>query len=221
MSKSTRRKGWNPKRATTGDDFPPLTRKQYEVLDALRQWRSRYGYCPSLQELADELSVSKVTVHEHVASLEQKGVVIRSPHKARSLEIAEEFVFPEDQQDNGIPMVGSIAAGRPIEAIEDREYVYLDMMFDQRESLFVLRVQGDSMIDDHICDGDMVICKRTTRADNGQVVVAVTDDGEATLKRLYRDGKRIRLQPANEAYEPLFVDSVDIQGVVVGLLRQY
>jgi repressor LexA len=140
-------------------------------------------------------------------------------HSARSLKISPKVTFP-DQRSTRLPLAGRIAAGLPIEAVEDLGTTLdLDELLDRRGETFVLQVTGDSMIGDHICDGDYVICERRTTAHNGETVVALLPDGEATLKRFYREGGQIRLQPANEAFEPIFLKDVQIQGVVIGLLR--
>jgi len=135
------------------------------------------------------------------------------------LQISPKFKF-EDEGPTKMPLLGRIAAGSPIEAIEDREVLDIEEIFKSPVETFVLRVKGDSMIDDHICDGDYVICERRTSPRNGETVVAIVDDGEATLKRFYRDGSRIRLQPANPAYEPIYPAELDIRGVAIGVIRQ-
>ncbi|MFW6032582.1 MAG: transcriptional repressor LexA, partial [Phycisphaeraceae bacterium] len=179
-----------------------------------------------MQEIADELGVSKVTVFEHVQALIKKGALTRQPNKARSLEVSPNVQLPDETRPTRLPLVGTIAAGSPIEAVEDREHLDLEELFSQAGagSSFVLKVRGDSMIDEQIRDGDFVICQKQNRYRSGQMVVALLDTGEATLKKLYRerDG-RVRLQPANEAYEPIWVepDEVQIQGLVIGLVRTY
>lgn len=197
-----------------------LTPKQLRVLTYIRDYSRARGYAPTMQELADELDVSKVTVFEHIAALQRKGLLKRSRHRARSLQLNEQFAFP-DERPTRLPLVGTIAAGRPIEAIEDREVLDLEDMFVSPYGNFVLRVRGDSMIEDQICDGDYVICEKRDTARDGETVVALLEDGEATLKRFYRDPKGIRLQPANPNYKPIISPNVTIQGVVVGVLRHY
>jgi len=172
-----------------------------------------------MQEIGDHLQLTKVTVFEHVAALEKKGLLLRgAKHKARSLQVSKAFEFP-DESSLRIPLVGQIAAGSPLEAIEDRQSLDLAELFPESSDVFALQVTGDSMIDEQICDGDYVICRKTSSARNGQTVVALLEDGEATLKKFYRDKDRYRLQPANENYEPIYVDQVEIQGVVVGVVR--
>ena len=199
-----------------------LTPRQLEILIYVRDYRRSHGYSPTMQELADSLRITKVTVFEHVGALEKKGLLRRLPHKARSLELTDQVEFP-DEVAAGIPLVGHIAAGRPIEAIENRELVELQDMFPAREGTFLLRVRGDSMIDEQIRDGDYVVVEKRNRVKDGDVVVALLEDGDATLKKLYRDKtrNRYRLQPANPEFEPTFVDRLDVQGVVVGVLRKF
>ncbi len=201
-----------------------LTPRQLEVLTAIRDRTRSNGYSPTMQELADQLDISKVTVFEHVNALVRKGLLRRLPHKARSLEVTSSARFP-DERPTLVPLAGRIAAGQPIEAIENVEALDLEAVFATRRGSrganFALQVSGDSMIDDHISDGDYVIVEPRKNPRNGEIVVALLEDGEATLKRFYREKGRIRLQPANEAFEPIYVDRVDIQGIVVGVVRRY
>lgn len=200
---------------------PPasLTPKQLRVLTFIRDYTHARGYAPTMQELADEFGVSKVTVFEHISALQKKGCLKRLRHKARSLQLSDTIEWP-DQRSTRLPLVGAIAAGLPIEAIEQSETLDLEEMFVSPHGNFVLRVRGDSMIEDQICDGDFVICERRNTARNGEMVVALLPDGEATLKRLYRERDGIRLQPANPAYKPIITKEVQVQGVVVGILRR-
>ncbi|MCP4594288.1 MAG: transcriptional repressor LexA [bacterium] len=201
-----------------------LTPRQLQILTAIRDGTRSNGYSPTMQELADQLEISKVTVFEHVNALVRKGLLRRLRHKARSLEVTSSARFP-DERPTLLPLAGRIAAGQPIEAIEDIDSLDLESIFSSRRGghkpKFALQVTGDSMIDDHIADGDFVIVEPRKTPRNGEIVVALLQDGDATLKRYYREKKRIRLQPANEEYEPIFVDRVDIQGVVVGVVRRY
>lgn len=200
--------------------FRQLTPKQLRILRLIRDYQRKHGYSPTMQELADVLGVTKVTVFEHVSGLEKKGLLRRSKHRARSLELTPRVEFP-DESEGVLPLVGHIAAGAPIEAIENPELVDLDNMFSSPAGVFALRVRGDSMIDEQIRDGDLVVAERRETARDGETVVALLDDGEATLKKFYRDGGRFRLQPANPSYSPIYLDSVRIQGVVIGVLRTY
>jgi repressor LexA len=200
-----------------------LTPRQLDVLVAIRNYRHLHGYAPTMQELADQLGTSKVTIFEHVGALEKKRVIRRDKHKARSLEIVSDEKLPDENRDTKLPLLGNIAAGSPIEAVENREEIDLETLFQAKGGVYVLRVRGESMIDDHLCDGDYVVIERRETARNGEQVVALLDTGEATLKRYFREGGKIRLQPANKTMEPRIVDidRVRIQGVVIGVLRTY
>jgi len=197
-----------------------LTPKQLRILTLIRDYQRKHGYSPTMQELADTLGVTKVTVFEHVSGLEKKGLLRRSKHRARSLELTSRVAFP-DETSTALPLVGRIAAGAPIEAVENQEEIDLQELFSVRGGAFVLQVRGNSMIDEQIRDGDYVVVEKRNTARNGETVVALLDDGEATLKKFYKEGTHIRLQPANAAFEPIIVDNVHIQGVVMGVLRTY
>jgi len=198
----------------------PVTPRQLQILQFIRDYRQRNGYSPTMQEIGDHFGLTKVTVFEHVNALERKGLLLRGPkHSARSLRLHPDVQLPE-KPDFALPLVGRIAAGHPIESVEDQQMLELDDLFGQPGEKFVLEVTGDSMIDEHICDGDYVICERRAVARNGETVVALLADGETTLKRFYKEKDRIRLQPANPQFKPIFVDNVEIQGVVVGVIRK-
>ena len=198
------------------------TPKQLKILICIRNFRVRNGYSPTMQELADELGVSKVTIFEHVEALERKELILRARNRARSLEVAPTVKLPDESKAASYPIVGTIAAGRPIEAIENRETLELENLFNTRHGTYVLRVKGNSMIDDHIADGDYVIIERREIARDGETVVALLDDGQATLKRFYKERGRVRLQPANSNMAPIYVDKdIRIQGVLIGVLRTY
>src|SRR5438034_11385450 len=201
-----------------------LTPRQLDVIVAIRNYRHLHGYSPTMQELADQHGTSKVTIFEHVGALEKKRVIHRDKHKARSLEIISEEKLPDEERATKLPLLGNIAAGSPIEAVENREEIDLEAMYPAKNGVYALRVRGESMIDDHLCDGDIVVIERRETARNGEQVVALLDTGEATLKRFYKEsGNRIRLQPANRSMEPRIVnaDQCKIQGVVIGVLRSY
>src|SRR4051794_34759524 len=201
-----------------------LTPRQLDVIVAIRNYRHLHGYSPTMQELADQLGTSKVTIFEHVGALEKKRALRRDKHKARSLEIIADGRLPDEERSTKLPLLGNIAAGSPIEAVENREELDLETMFHAKNGVYVLRVRGDSMIDDHLCDGDYVVIERRESARNGEQVVALLDSGEATLKRFYKEGSsKVRLQPANASMEPRIVDAdrIKVQGVVIGVLRSY
>ncbi len=198
------------------------TPKQLKILVAIRDFRVRNGYSPTMQELADQLGVSKVTIFEHVEALERKELILRARNRARSLEVSPTVKLPDESKPASFPIVGTIAAGRPIEAIENRETLELETLFNTRHGTYVLRVKGNSMIDDHIADGDYVIIERRETARDGEVVVALLDNGTATLKRYFKERGRIRLQPANSTMDPIYVSrDLRIQGVLIGVLRTY
>ncbi|HAW96624.1 MAG: repressor LexA [Phycisphaerae bacterium] len=204
-----------------------MTPKQVEIFRLIRDARMSQGFSPTLQELAAGLGVSRVTVHEHVEQLIKKGALTRETNKARSLSVAEDFVLPDEMHDGiSFPLVGRIAAGYPIERLQDDESLNLESFFGPRTgsvgATFALQVEGESMQDEGIFDGDYVIVERRNTARSGERVVALLPEGESTLKTFFKekDG-RIRLQPANEAFDPIIVDDCQIQGVVIGVLRRY
>ncbi len=202
-----------------------LTPKQLKILQLIRDYRVAHGYSPTMQELADELDVSKVTVFEHVEALIKKGALRREPNKARSLSICKDTIVPDEVEPLRFPLVGKIAAGYPIERFPQTDQIALDEMFGPRPGqtagTFALQVDGDSMRDEGILEGDYVLVERRETARNGERVVALLPNGETTLKTFYRERNRVRLQPANPDFEPIVVDDCKIQGVVIGVLRRY
>ena len=202
-----------------------LTPKQLRILQLIRDARIRKGYSPTMQELADQIGVSKVTVFEHVEALIKKGALVREPNKARSLSIADGVVVPDEGRPLRFPLVGKIAAGNPIERVPEQEEVDLaDILAGpntRHESTFALKVEGDSMRDEGILDGDYVLIERTQVAANGDRVVALLPDGSTTLKTFFNEDDHIRLQPANPAFDPIRVKFCQVQGVVKGVVRRY
>jgi repressor LexA len=178
-----------------------------------------------MQELADELDISKVTVFEHVEALIKKGALKRDPNKARSLSICDNAPMPDEQQPLTFPLIGKIAAGVPIEKYASDDRLNIGEMFGtrvgQKAGTFALRVDGESMRDEGILDGDYVIIERKETARNGERVVALLPNGETTLKTFYKEGDKIRLQPANPDFQPIVVRNCKVQGVVIGVLRKY
>ncbi|MBK7643411.1 MAG: repressor LexA [Planctomycetes bacterium] len=199
--------------------LPPLTRRQREILTFFESYRSEHGISPTLEEIAQSLGVNKVTVFGHVAELEKKGVLARSK---RGISRGLQPVEAETVSTGRVQILGRVAAGAPIEAIESPEELDLQSLVPADREVFALRVKGNSMIEDSIRDGDLVLVEKRDHAHNGEIVVAVLPDGDATLKRLYRepDG-RFRLQPANAQMQPIFAREVEIRGVVLAVLRQY
>lgn len=202
-----------------------LTPKQLEVLELIKKSRMKNGYSPTMQELAQELGVSKVTVFERVEALIRKGALNREANKARSLSIADSYHETENSATR-FPLVGRIAAGMPIERCEDQDSLDLSEMFSarlgQEGGTFALKVEGESMRDEGILDGDFVLVKQQSVARNGDRVVALLPDGETTLKTFFKEADGvIRLQPANDAFEPIIVTDCKIQGVITGVVRSY
>lgn len=202
-----------------------LTPKQLKILQLIRDWRVRKGYSPTMQELADEIGVSKVTVFEHVEALIKKNALVREPNKARSLSIAEGIAVPDEARPLRFPLVGKIAAGHPIERVANEDEIDLSEVLapdtSRGNSTFALKVEGDSMRDEGILDGDYVLVERTQVAANGDRVVALLPDGSTTLKTFFKEDDHIRLQPANPNFEPIRVRYCQVQGVVKGVVRRY
>ncbi len=179
------------------------------------------GYAPSLEEIRRHFGLSSLaTVHKHLSNLEEKGLIRRLKHRGRSLELVP---MEMEVKAREVPLLGRVAAGSPIEAIEDRETISVPEDMLGRYPTFVLRIKGNSMIDEQIRDGDYVLVEDRQMAENGETVIALLRNEEVTLKRFYREGKMIRLQPANPEMEPLILpeEEVAIQGVVIGVLRKY
>ena len=202
-----------------------LTPKQLKILQLIRDSRVRHGYSPTMQELADKLGVSKVTVFEHVEALIQKGALTREPNKARSLSIADGISVPDESRPLKFPLVGKIAAGYPIERVAGQDEVDLGEVVgatgEKSDSTFALKVDGESMKDEGILNGDFVLVERTEVARDGDKVVALLPDGSTTLKTFFKEDDHIRLQPANPDFDPIRVKFCTIQGIVRGVVRQY
>ena len=197
----------------------PSTPRQTQILTFVRDYAHKHGYSPTYDEIAAEFGISKVTVFEHLTILEERGLISRDKHKARSLQLADHLQLP-DEKPSCIRLLGRIAAGGPMEAIEDARKIDLEEIFHSSHDVYALEVKGDSMIDDHITEGDYVIVENRPTPSNGEIVVALLDNGEATLKRFYREKSRIRLQPANSRYHPIYTTNPHIQGVVIGVVRR-
>lgn len=251
-----------------------LTARQHQIIRYIWKYRRRLGLAPTLAEIASELNISKVTVHEHIAQLEKKGALEKEPFLSRSTRLtrrmlrelektAEEqsrYVGVDDELPNGpkigertltdpepqaadvadepeaqapeasgkrarkngtnLPLLGEIAAGRPLEAIEEKETIDLGDICQLDRASYVLRVRGDSMIEDGIRDGDYVLVEKRAQASDGETVVAILENNEATLKRFYRQRKRFKLEPANSSLKPIYTEKLEIRGVVVGVLRR-
>lgn len=206
-----------------------LTERQRRVMDFIAGFLREHNYSPSFQEIADGLGLNSIaTVHKHIATLARKGYLKRAPNQSRSLEPGPRYTQEARRQRQGraaleLPLLGRIAAGQPVEALEQPETISLADIAGQKD-VFVLRVQGDSMVEDHILDGDYILVEKIPRVSDGEIVVALVNGSETTLKRFYREPNgRIRLQPANARLKPVFLapDQVAVQGRLIGVLRRY
>lgn len=197
-----------------------LTRRQQEILTFVHRYTESHGYPPSVREIGRAMGLtSSSTVHSHLEALSRKGFLRRDPSKPRALEILRDERAPLPRTVS-LPVIGQVTAGTPILAEQNIEdYVALPADLLNGSEAFVLKVRGDSMIDDGILDGDLLIVRRQPTASNGDIVVARLGE-EATVKRFYREGERIRLQPANQALQPVYVRDVVIEGKAVGVLRR-
>ena len=204
-----------------------LTKRQRQVLDFIAHFLDDNGYCPSYEEIAHGLELASLaTVHKHISVLETKGYLKRGFNQSRSLELAPKFLQEHKRgrpAGPDIPLLGRIAAGAPVEAVEQKETLnFAD--FAGTGNTFALEVRGDSMIEDHICDGDLILLERVAEARDGDIVVALVGGSDTTLKRFYREnGGLVRLQPANAALKPIMVPAreVEIQGRLLAVLRKY
>jgi repressor LexA len=203
---------------------PIIYRRQGQILDFIRQHIQTSGSAPTLRQIADAIGVSSLaTVHEHLTALENKGLIKRKTGKTRAIDLVG--TSEEDLSSDGlqVPILGFIAAGEPIEPYTDpNATVSISPSFvSGKKRVYVLQVRGESMIDEQIRDGDFVVVEQSDDAKNGDIVVALLDNGMATLKRFFKEATRIRLEPANAKMSPIFVKNVRIQGKVVGLIRRY
>ena len=200
-----------------------LYKRQRQIVDYLAQYIQRNGYSPTLREIADALGVSSLaTVHEHLQAIERKHVIRRHEGSARGIELIDR-TFIKMTESVDLPVLGFIAAGQPIEPHTDPNASFKvspEMISGKRRS-YVLQVKGESMIEDHIADGDYVVIEETQVVNDGDIVVALLDNGLATLKRFYKELTRVRLEPANSAMSPIYATNVQIQGRVVGLIRKF
>ncbi len=200
----------------------PLTKRQREILDYLNEFIQQHGYAPSLEEIGRRFNLSSLaTVHKHLTNLQDKGFIRRSWNRSRSVEL-----LPSRGGGRAVelPMLGYVAAGMPIEAVTTSESIAVpESLVSGKRDTYVLRVRGDSMIEEQIRDGDWVIVEDRKSADNGEMVIALVEGSDVTLKTFYWENGRVRLQPANATMQPIFVepDSVQIQGIVVGVMRKY
>jgi repressor LexA len=199
----------------------PLTKRQREILDYLNDFIQQHGYAPSLEEIGRRFGLSSLaTVHKHLTNLQEKGFIKRAWNRSRSVEVVPTRMTGRAVE---VPLLGYVAAGLPIEAVASADTITIPEDLVGPRDTYVLRVKGDSMIDEQIRDGDFVVVEDRKSANNGEMVIALLSGADVTLKKFYRENGRVRLQPANPTMQPIFVDAdrVQIQGVVVGVMRKY
>jgi len=198
-------------------DRDRLTKRQQDVYDFIRDKIHSRGYGPTVREIANHFNISSPNgVMCHLKALEKKGLITREPNMSRAIMLAS-----ESADNRGLPLAGRIAAGLQLEAIEQSErFDFSELFNSSNQELFVLEVDGDSMIEDQIADGDYVVIRKQDTARRGEIVVALTDEDEATLKRWFPENGRIRLQPSNSSMEPIYVDNARVLGVMVGVVRK-
>jgi repressor LexA len=202
-----------------------LTKRQRQVYDFIAEFVHEKGYSPSFEEIGDGLGLNSLaTVHKHISNLEQKGLLKRDYNRSRSIDVLPPRgkLRQSMSMSDALPLLGRIAAGRPIEAMQNPESISLND-FTRSRDVFVLEVRGDSMQDEHIVDGDYVLVEKAQTAHDGEIVVALVNGTDTTLKRFYKEGDQIRLQPSNLAMQPILVAAanVQVQGRVIGVLRKY
>jgi repressor LexA len=206
-----------------------LTRRQKQVYDFISGFVDKHGYSPSYEEIGVGLGLSSLaTVHKHITNLEEKQLLRRDYNRSRSIDLLrprgrmKQSLAVAAETNMTLPLLGRIAAGRPLEAVENPESISL-ADFTRSKEVYVLQVRGESMQDEHIMDGDYVLIERADTARDGEIVVALVDGTDATLKRIYREGETTRLQPSNATMQPILVpaSSVQVQGRVIGVLRKY
>jgi repressor LexA len=200
-------------------ELDALTPRQREIYEFIRSKIQGRGYGPTVREIGTEFGIrSPNGVMCHLKALQKKGLIHREANMSRAIQMLHD---PATLKTKGVRLVGRIAAGQPLEAVEDAEEFDLGVFTDHPEEKFVLQVTGDSMIEAHIADGDYVVIRRQNQAHDGQIVAVMDDDGGATLKKIYREKQRVRLEPANETMKPIFRNNVKILGVLAGVLRKY
>ena len=196
-----------------------FTEKQLRIMEFIQQFREERGISPTLDEIASNFGVTKITVYEHVNQLERKGALKREKFRARSIELLAPV--EERKARYSMPLMGNFREGLPIEATEEREDLNISEMLPYGRNFFALRVRGNELATDHLTDGDLIIAEKREMVDDGDVVVAVLNGGKACLKKLYREEGQIRLQSPNGSPESARVSHADIRGVVVGILRRF
>ncbi len=204
-----------------------ITRRQREVYDFLQNFIEEHGYSPSFEEIGAGLGLSSLaTVHKHISNLQEKGLLKRDYNRSRSIDVVKMRGRAKPPAtipvETSLPFMGVVVAGQPLEAVENPESISLGD-FTRAKDVYVLQVKGESMQDEHIVDGDYVLVEKTTSVRDGEIAVALVNNYETTLKRLYREGETIRLQPSNTTMKPIMVPAADVevQGRVIGVLRKY
>jgi len=206
-----------------------ITKRQREIYDFIARFVAEHGYSPSFEEIGDGTDLSSLaTVHKHITNLEKKGLLKRDYNRSRSIDVLPPRGALKKSMEVAasaameLPLMGRIAAGRPVEALQNPETISL-ADFTRSKDVFVLQVKGDSMQDEAILDGDYILVEKTSVVRNGEIAVALVDGMESTLKRIYKEGDKVRLQPSNAAMQPVMVSAaaVQVQGRVIGVLRKY
>jgi len=206
-----------------------ITKRQREIYDFIARFVAEHGYSPSFEEIGDGTDLSSLaTVHKHITNLEKKGLLKRDYNRSRSIDVLPPRGALKKSMEVAastameLPLMGRIAAGRPVEALQNPETISL-ADFTRSKEVFVLQVKGDSMQDEAILDGDYILVEKTSVVRNGEIAVALVDGMESTLKRIYKEGDKVRLQPSNAAMQPVMVSAaaVQVQGRVIGVLRKY
>lgn len=196
--------------------------RQRQILNFIKQYINKFGYAPTLQEIGKEVGISTVsTIHEHLKALEKKEVIKRPKGRPRAIEVTDEDIQPAPSVN--LPILGYIAAGKPIEAYDEKgaKLSVSTSLISGNSSAYVLQIKGDSLVEEGILDGDFVVVEATKEVKNGDIVVALLQNGLSTLKRFFKEATRIRLEPANSKMAPIYVANVTIQGKVVSVVRKY
>lgn len=206
----------------------PLSKRQMDILNFIKKEVHKKGYPPSVREIGEAVGLaSSSTVHGHLAKIEESGYIRRDPTKPRAIEILnnseeDDAYFNEQNSHTYVPVIGKVTAGQPITAVENIDrYLPISQDLIRDDSVYILHVSGDSMMEVGILDGDYAIVRQQSTVQNGEIAVVMTEENEATIKRLYKESGRFRLQPENSSMEPIFVSKVDVLGKVIGIYREF
>lgn len=199
-----------------------LTEKQQIILDYIKQELINRGYPPSVREICEAVGLkSTSTVHGHLERLEKKGIIRRDPTKPRAIEILDDSFIPNKRELINVPILGRVTAGQPILAVENIEdYFPLPVEYAKNDTIFMLKVEGESMINAGIYDNDLILVRKQSSANNRDIIVALLDDS-VTVKRFFKEDNYVRLQPENDAMEPILVNDINVVGKVIGLFRHF